>query len=106
MGLMVCDLGVHFGNELRMYDLLEIIGELSSVLVFYVTDAVKYFFFLQIGNLSLTLNYLNNNNIANSETDTQDIIIVLLSHGKDFDVYIYIQWRHEEVITQYAFIQK
>lgn len=45
MGLMVCDLGVHFGNELRMYDLLEIIGELSSVLVFYVTDAVKYFFF-------------------------------------------------------------
>lgn len=45
MGLMVCDLGVHFGNELRMYDLLEIIGELSNVLVFYVTDAVKYFFF-------------------------------------------------------------
>lgn len=45
MGLMVCDLGVHFGNELRMYDLLEIIGELSRVLVFYVTDAVKYFFF-------------------------------------------------------------
>lgn len=43
---MVCDLGVHFGNELRMYDLLEIIGELSSVLVFYVTDAVKYFFFV------------------------------------------------------------
>lgn len=46
MGLMVCDLGVHFGNELRMYDLLEIIGELSNVLVFYVTDAVKYFFFV------------------------------------------------------------
>lgn len=46
MGLMVCDLGVHFGSELRMYDLLEIIGELSSVLVFYVTDAVKYFFFV------------------------------------------------------------
>lgn len=28
-----------------MYDLLEIVGELSCVLVFYVTDTVNYYYY-------------------------------------------------------------
>lgn len=28
-----------------MYDLLEVVGELSCVLVFYVTDTVNYYYY-------------------------------------------------------------
>lgn len=31
-----------------MYDLLEIVGELSYVLVFYVTDTVNYYYYFVI----------------------------------------------------------
>lgn len=31
-----------------MYDLLETVGELSCVLVFYVTDAVNYYYYFVI----------------------------------------------------------
>lgn len=37
-----------FRNEYGMYDLLEIVGELSCVLLFYVTDTVNYYYYFVI----------------------------------------------------------
>lgn len=37
-----------FRNEWRMYDLLEIVGELFCVLVFYVIDVVNYYYYFVI----------------------------------------------------------
>lgn len=58
-----------------MYDLLEIVGELSCVLVFYVTDTVNYYYYfvIVVVNLSLTLIYLNKSNIAKLGTNTYNI---------------------------------